>query len=262
MTMLKVACFVIVAISVVMVGCRGDVGDGGFDLLLETGRAHLTAGEYSEAVVALESAVEQKPEHSTAYFLLGQAYNQTGKLSQAVDAFDKVLELDPESAAAYHNLGVTYLQLGDVGLATDAFEAALELDPDDADTRYQLGAAYLTLALADSGPTAAPDPELLAQATEEFEKALALRENMPEALIGLGNIHLQQGDPSSAIPLLQQAIDLVPSSREAHYALGGAYAQSGNIAGACETYSEFLSLGPPPTWHSQAEQIMARLGCE
>jgi tetratricopeptide (TPR) repeat protein len=173
-----------------------------------------------------------------------------------------VLSLDPESAAAHHNLGVTYYQLEDLSSALDEFETALELDPDDPDTHYQLGATYLTLALSSSDPSATVDPELLEQATGEFEAALALRENMPEALIGLGNIYLQQGDYDAAIETLSQVIEVVPDSREAYYALGGAYAQSGNIDKACETYDEFISLEPPAAWRTQAEQVMTSLGCE
>jgi tetratricopeptide (TPR) repeat protein len=118
------------------------------------------------------------------------------------------------------------------------------------------------LALSGSEPTSLADPELLDQATEEFDAALELRENMPEALIGLGNVYLQQGDYDAAIEVLEQAIASVPDSREAHYALAGALAQSGNADRACETYSQFLSLDPPANWRAQAEQTMASLGCE
>jgi tetratricopeptide (TPR) repeat protein len=85
---------------------------------------------------------------------------------------------------------------------------------------------------------------------------------MPEALIGLGNIYIQQGDYETAIETLRQAIESVPESREAYYALGGAYAQSGNIDRACETYKHFLTLDPPANWRAQAEQTMASLACD
>lgn len=260
--MRKYMYFMVVGLLAVLVGCQGGVESEDLDVLLEAGRAYLATGEYDEAIAALETVVRQAPDNRDAHFLLGQAYNQTGQLSEAAETFARVLELDPESAAAHHNLGVTYYQLEDLESAIDAFEAALDIDPNDADTHYQLGATYLTLALSGTEPTTPPDPELLNRATEEFEIALGLRENMPEALIGLGNIHLQRGDYDSAIETLRQAIEFVPDSREARYALGGAYAQKGNIDQACETYREFLSLDPPAAWQSQAEQIMASLGCE
>ena len=108
---------------------------------------------------------------------------------------------------------------------------------------------------------AAPDPQFLAQATDEFEAALELEENMTEALIGMGNVYLQQGDYAAAIEVLQQAIEQTPTSPEAHYALGSAYAQNGNIADACDTFSRFLELNPPSTWQAQAEQVMTALQC-
>ncbi|MGD8997787.1 MAG: tetratricopeptide repeat protein, partial [Anaerolineae bacterium] len=161
-----------------------------------------------------------------------------------------------------HNLGVTYYQLQDLQSAIDEFEAALQIEPDDPDTHYQLGATYLTLALSGSASSAAVDPELLDQATEEFIEAIELREGMPEALIGLGNVYIQQADFETAIETLGQAIESIPDSREAYYALGGAYAQSGDIDMACETYEHFLTLDPPANWRAQAEQMMAALACD
>jgi tetratricopeptide (TPR) repeat protein len=257
---------VVVGLAVVasLVACGGgaetEVDD--VEAVLSSARAYLEAGEYEEAIDALEAAEEEAADNSDVHFLLGQAYNQSGELSKAADAFQQVLELEPDSAAAHHNLGVTYYQLQDLRSAVDEFEKALEIDPDDPDTHYQLGAAFLTLALSSGDPSAPADAELLEQATAEFEAALELRENMPEALIGLGNVRLQEGAYGEAIEMLEQAIESVPESREAHYALAGALAQSGDVEGACETYDQFLALDPPATWKTQAEQARMSLGCE
>ncbi len=84
---------------------------------------------------------------------------------------------------------------------------------------------------------------------------------MPEALIGLGNVYIQQAEYAAAIGVLQRAVEQMPTSPEAYYALGGAYAQSGDSAGACEAYTRFLELDPPATWRAQAEQSMTTLAC-
>jgi tetratricopeptide (TPR) repeat protein len=253
--------FVLVAalLVVVLVACQGETT--GVDDLLESGRAHLDAGEYSEAIADLEAAVEADPGSSVAHFLLGQAYNRTDDLLKAKDEFRTVLALDPDNAAAHHNLGVTYFQLQDPDAAVAEFKAALGLDPDDPDTHYQLGAVYLVLALSGTDPVVSPDPQLLEQAIAEFEAALELEENMPEALIGMGNVHIQQADYTAAIEVLQRATAQAPDSPQAYYALGEAYAQNGDTASACEAYSHFLTLDPPPTWRTQGEQAMTALGC-
>jgi tetratricopeptide (TPR) repeat protein len=249
-------------ILVALVGCQGGTEVQTLDEFVESGRTYLESGEYDKAIEELESAVERAADDSDVRFLLGQAYNQAGQYEEAANAFRKVLELNPESAAAHHNLGVTLYQLQDLQSAVSEFERALEIDPDDADTHYQLGATLLTLAFSGSVSAAAVDPELLDQATEEFNAALELREGMPEALIGLANIYIQQGGYETAIESLLQAIESVPDSREAYYALGRAYAQSGGIDEACETFEHFLTLDPPSNWRAQAEQAMAALACE
>ena len=249
--LLSVGVLVIIAVT----GCQSETAEE--DDLLGSARARLEVGEYAEAVAELEAIIEDDPGNSGAHFLLGQAYNQDGDLLKAADEFRTVLALEPDNGAAHHNLGVTFFQLRDPNAAVTEFQAALELDPDDPDTRYQLGATYLVLALS-AGP---PDAELLAQATTEFEAALDMRENMPEALIGIGNIHIQRQDFLAGSEVLKQALEGVPDSPEAHYALAQAYALNGDTTLACETYGRFIELSPPADWRTQATQAMSELGC-
>jgi len=229
--------------------------------LIETGRAHLEAGEYAEAIADLNAAIEANPDSAEAHLLLGQAYNRTNDLLEAKDEFSTVLELDPESSAAHHNLGVTYFQLGSLDAALAEFQVALELDPDAADTHYQLGVVYLNLSFPSGDAMAPPDPQLLEQAAGEFESALALKEGMLEARIGMANIYILQANYSEAIEILQQVIEQKPDSLEAHYALGRAYTQGGDTEKACQTYNHFLTLNPPQRWQDQVEKTIATLGC-
>lgn len=227
--------------------------------LVESGRAYLDANDLSSAIVDLTAAVAADPNDSQAHFLLGQAYNRNSDLLKAADEFRTVVEIDPNNAAAHHNLGVTYFQLQDPSAAIAEFNAALAVDPDDADTHYQLGATYLVLSLSASPDTG---PGLVADAVTEFERALSLRENMPEALIGMANIRIQEGNYAAAIEMLRAAIDQIPDSPEAHYALAEAYVRSGQLDSACDTYDKFLKLDPPEAWQSQAQQQMSAVGCE
>jgi len=89
-----------------------------------------------------------------------------------------------------------------------------------------------------------------------------LEENMPEALIGMGNIYIQQANYPAAIETLTQALQQVPTSPEAHYALANAYAQNGDVAQACETFQRFIDLNPPAAWQTEAQNAMSALGCE
>jgi Tfp pilus assembly protein PilF len=261
-----IAALVVVALIVALILAQSNQNTGGAPpeatgdvaAVIESGQQNLEEGAYNEAISDLEAAVAAAPDQSQAHFLLGQAYNHVGRYDDAAEEFTTVLDLDPENAAAHHNLGVTYFQLQDPNAAVEQFQAALAIDPDDADTHYQLGATYLVLALS-AGNT--PDPELMGQAVDQLETALSLKENMPEALIGLGNIYIQQGNFGEAVDLLEQAIEQLPQSPEAHYALARAYAQQGDRAKACETYEKFLTLDAPSDWQVRAQEEMSTLGC-
>jgi len=251
-----------VGLAIILVLRQGNtdvVEDASSDESVQAPDTGPDTSEYGTTIADLEAAVEADPGDSEAHFQLGQAYNQEGMLLEAASEFRTVIALDPENAAAHHNLGVTHLQLQDLGSAITEFETAARLEPNDPDTRYQLGAAYLYLALAEAEP--GNSEQFLEQAQSEFEVALELREDMPQALIGMGNIYNQQGDYAAAIEVLQQAIEQAPDLSEAYYALGEAYARSNDVANACETYSQFVEMDPLPVFQDQARQVMTTLGC-
>jgi tetratricopeptide (TPR) repeat protein len=256
--MRRICLLAVVLLALMLVACGKRATD---EDALAVGRAHLEAGEYAEAVSDLEAAVAADPSNGEAHFALGQAYFQTGDLEKAMAEFRTVLATDPDNAAAHHNLGVVYFQMRDPNAAVAEFQAALELDAGNPDTHYQLGATYLALAFSSLDPNAPPDPQMLEQATAEFQAALDLEVNMPQALIGMGNVYIAQADYAAAIETLEKAIAQVPDSPEAYFALGGAYAQSGNTVQACTAYRRFMELNPPPDWQEQGQQAMAVLGC-
>ena len=242
--------------TIVLIVCALLVGVGIF-LVVRQGSSSIPSGPSSDESqenpdTELEATVE-------AHFQKGQEYNRAGQLLEAASEFRTVIALDPENAAAHHNLGVTHIQLQDLSSAISEFEIAVELEPKDPDTRYQLGASYLYLALA--GAESGDSEQFLEQAQNEFETALELEEDMPQALIGLGNIYNQQGDYAAAIQMLKRAIEKAPDLPEAYYALGEAYARSNDVANACETYSQFAKMNSPSVWQDQARQVMTALGC-
>jgi len=226
---------------------------------LDAIQAKIDAGDFEAAKSELEAVLAEDAENAEAHFKLGLTLFNLGNFQPAEDHFNTSLSLDPErSAAVHHNLGVLAYQLGDMEKAVTEFEAALSADPEDADTHYQLGATYLIQAF----PMGAmePDVERLAQAEDEFNRSLAAEPDKPEALVGLGNIHMLQGDMALAIEMLERAIEQAPEMREALFALGRAYAAVGETAQAKSTLQTFLQTDPPTVWAEQAEELLASLG--
>jgi tetratricopeptide (TPR) repeat protein len=109
------------------------------------------------------------------------------------------------------------------------FEAAvtnlqdyLAKKPDDAAAHFQLGYAY----------TALHRP---ADAKAEYERAVSLKPDMPEAQLNLG-LTLLDTNPSAAIPPLQKAADLAPDQARPKFLLGAAFERSNKLALAIEQY--------------------------
>ena len=225
---------------------------------LESIQAQIDAGEFQSAKTALEGILSSNPEDAEVHFLLGLTYFNLEDYTQAKEFFNRAMELDPGRAGAvHHNLGVLAYQLGDMETALAEFQSALDIDPTDPDTHYQLGAAYLVMAF----PMGAlePEAEYLAKSQTEFEEALELVPDKPEALVGLANVYMFQNQFPDAIALLEKAIEQNPDMREALFALGRAYAVTGQTDLAKQTLEHFLETDPPEVWSQQAQEILDQI---
>ncbi len=212
------------------------------------------------AVQAFQQVLALQADHGMAHFWLGQIYAEQGRLEEARRELDAALPQLTDQAPAYHNRGVVLYQLGDLEAATSDLEAAIREDPEDPRSHYQLGAVYLARAIPAS-PLALPDTAWLEKAQGEFARALDLCPGMPEALIGMGNLHLLQGDPQKALEVLNPLLERHPDSAQAWYAIAQAHATLGNTSEACRALDQFLSLSPPAEWAEQAGKVKEQLGC-
>jgi len=224
------------------------------------GRAYYETGQADLAVQSFQRVLELKSDHGLAHFWLGQIYAEQGQLEEARRELDAALPHLTEKAAAYHNRGVVAYQLGDLEAAVSDLQAALKEDPEDPRSHYQLGAVYLAQAIP-ANPLALPDSARLENAQEEFTRALQLCPGMPEALIGMGNLHLLQGDAQKALEVLNQVLEREPDSLQAWYAVAQAQATLGHPEEACRALDQFLSLSPPAEWAEQAGKMKGQLGC-
>lgn len=221
-------------------------------------QSELDAGDFESARTKLEAIIAADETNAEAHFSLGLTLFNLGDYTAAGEHFTRSLQLDPERAAAvHHNLGVLAYQSGDMATAESEFGLALDADPSDADTHYQLGATYLIQAY----PMGAvePDTALLQKAQSEFEHALEIAPDKPEALVGLANIDMLRGEMEQAIGRLERVIAQDPAMREALFALGRSYAAVGRAEEARATLRQFLDTAPPAMWAEQAQQMLAEL---
>jgi len=87
----------------------------------------------------------QRPSLDTdSYLNRGVAYGKKGQYDQAIVDFNKAIELDPRDAAAYYNRGISYEKRGQHDRAILDFTKAIEINPRYAKAYINRGAAYFS----------------------------------------------------------------------------------------------------------------------
>ena len=100
-----------------------------------------------------------------------------------------------------HDQGVSYRRLSE---ALSTYDAALTISPNDADIHYNKGAAYVQQALQVS----TPDEALLDQGVSEFQRALEINPELPQAHFSLGVVHATRDQNQEAISEFQRYLEL------------------------------------------------------
>ncbi len=222
----------------------------------------------------LEPRVARWP-HLAAHLIAGY-----GELEPAIEAWRRVTSLDPSYAPAWLRLGDTLLKANQPAKAEAAYREVLRISPDDAyalfglarldfeaerwedarqkletvvqRTRFTLGydlivnlyerlgqrdrATAIRASAKASGAYRDPaDPwldELIEDCFEPYRLSLAA-----------GTV-ARQGDPVSAVRLLERAVELVPNDVSAVFQLGTLLASQGDVAGAIQHLRRCTELAP------------------
>ncbi|HEU5399482.1 MAG TPA: sulfotransferase [Gammaproteobacteria bacterium] len=102
----------------------------------------LAQGRHSEAIPALQEALQMLPSEPLLLHDLGRAYSGIGDWPKAAQAYIKAIDVDPMRATNYLYLGPIYEQVGDLDSAERAYRRALELDPKLATASASLAAMH------------------------------------------------------------------------------------------------------------------------
>jgi tetratricopeptide (TPR) repeat protein len=121
------------------------------------------------------------------------------------------------------------LQEGNFARAVEEFKKVLALDPTLLEAEVNLGLAYQSLFEYDL-------------AVRYLAKAVRERPNLLGPTVIAGMDYLKLGSPEKAIPLLQQALKLDPSNRDACDALASAYVEEDNFRSAAEQFRQMAQL--------------------
>jgi tetratricopeptide (TPR) repeat protein len=181
----------------------------------------------------------------------GVAALQGKDFDTAIAKFQAAIELAPNCADCYYNLGYTHSQKGDLAAAAAAYEKAGELRPGHADTWNNLVNVYTQLGQKD-------------KAMEASEKAVQAATSAPgggsaSSLYNQGVILWNQNKFQEARDKFDAATKADPKHADAHYRLGMANLNLGDVPKAVTAFETYLQVAPSGPHAEEAKQILAAM---
>ncbi len=164
-------------------------------------------------------------------------YMKLGKLASARDFIEMALSQDPGNVDVQMTAGIVYERLNEMSKAERAYSAGYRLGKGDPNiqntyagylcrngkapageklfTEVARSPLYQTpeVAWVNAGVCARSQGDLV-DAERYFNQALAIRPNLPEALLQLGNIELDRGDAAQARDIVLKYLALNPPTAE------------------------------------------------
>lgn len=114
-----------------------------FDYIL--GNLHYQEGNVAASVKAYQSAVKKFPNYAQAYYNMGRAYVADGDYSNALIGLQKALQIEAGDGTMYGLIGYCYLNLDKPSSALDAYSFAIMMAPESRD--WKLGKLQCLIAL-------------------------------------------------------------------------------------------------------------------
>jgi protein O-mannosyl-transferase len=160
-------------------------------------------------------------------------------LTEAQGYLKQALEIHPNYKLSYLLLGNSYFHIGDLDQAIIYFRHVLKLDPN-----YSEGKRNLGVALRDKGKEEGEKNNNLSGAITLLLEAVQYLPEDYETYQLLGVAHGQAGQTQKAIEYFRKEIELAPKNATAHYNLGIALRQSGDLTGAAASFEAAKAIDP------------------
>jgi len=292
---------------------------------LTAGLAELYAktGRIRDAVLEAQDILKRDPNNLEAHKLLGRIYLRSlgdspggngsdSVLKLAIEQYEEIIKLEPDSVDDHLLLGRLYGRNNDLQKAESEFKTALKLQPDSEEAVTAL--AFLYTAEGDSARAAeiltkVPDSSRSAKlysvlgytyeqqkdykrAIEAYRKAIALdRDNLdairglaqnlmndgqtdaaleqykiiadanpedPQTLLRIAEIYRKQGKFDLALDSLKQAQAVVPDLMEVSYNMAAIYQGQGRYDEAAQTLQDLLKKTEKPDGKYSKEELNNR----
>jgi protein O-mannosyl-transferase len=202
--------------------CLASAGRGGIPrvmvaattLTMLVGLGALTyrqAGVYRDAETLWQDVLKHNPDSWMAHHNLGNWLANRGRAQEAAVHYEATVRLKSDDTQAYNNLGGVLSRMGRFTEAIASFERALAIDGRYALARQNVIPVYKTL-----GKQLLVDRRDYETARRYYLRVTQLAPDDVEAHYGLGVALLETGDVPQAVKQLQTAATLEPTFLPAH----------------------------------------------
>jgi tetratricopeptide (TPR) repeat protein len=189
-------------------------------------------GRFQEAVVALDRAIQLKPNFYQAFFVKGMALSAQDRFSEAIAAFDSAIRLEPRFYEAWRMKAQMLEAMKQYPEALAAIDRAIQIQPSDSllhslrgdllfgSQQYTPATAAYTQAIMlkpayysymQRGRSQFSTGDYQA-AFRDYGKALELQPNDYFSYIGRGTMNAALGKSVAALGDLNQAIKFMPTA--------------------------------------------------
>ena len=210
---------------------QADAGEPSVTNLLgpDPGASAQRALAFSRAL-GLTASAQEDLSRTQETALLGQATDQLRglKFGDAITTLQAVLSLDPRCALAFRLLGLAFHLAGRSIDAVHSLDTAIQMSPGD-----PIAYTYRCLVLADQGDSFS---------STDCQRAIELRNDLPEAHLGLAVSMATNGQSSRAYAEATKAISLDPTAAVGFALRGDLEAAQGHHGLAQQDYARATHL--------------------
>jgi tetratricopeptide (TPR) repeat protein len=210
---------------------------GDYEASLGLARAQDAAGDEAAAEAAYRRAIALQPSYWFGYSKFAGFYFNRGNYPRAVEMFRRVTELAPDSARAFSNLGAAYHQMDRFEEALAAYRRSIAIEPTSG-AHSNAGTTEFFLGR-------------YAEASRDFEKAVALTPESYDGWANLADAYFWSGQKAPAQQAYERAIRLArsdlqvnPRAASARARLAICLARTGDRSGAQGEIARALDLSP------------------
>jgi Flp pilus assembly protein TadD len=188
-------------------------------------------GRMDLAVPAMEDLLASKPDDRRALSALGRAYLSVGRTEDGFRLLRRMHDLYPDHHEVHLNLASAYEYSGELETALKHANRSIELHPAFAPAHKRKGIIL-------------GRQRHFVEAADEFETAVQLAPDDPDALTWLGESRVQLGQWAAAAESLEQATRLAPQNANAWLKLGVARVWLGEFDAARESLERAARMSP------------------